>query len=53
MGVKTWQCPNCTCLNILPQTDDSGADLKCVACKLEVHLDKVGSLTSGPIAPKS
>lgn len=53
MATKTWSCPSCTCLNLLPVVDQDGADLKCVACKLEIHLDPDGKLNHGAIAPRS
>ena len=53
MGVKSLQCPNCTCLNVLPQVDDDGADITCVACKFAIHVTKTGKLEHGQIAPRS
>jgi len=53
MGVKTLQCPNCTCLNVLPQVDEDGADLQCVACKFPIHVTKTGKIEHAPIAPNS
>jgi Zn ribbon nucleic-acid-binding protein len=50
---KTFQCPNCTCLNVLPQVDEDGAHVKCVACKFEIFITKTGKLEHGPIAPNS
>jgi hypothetical protein len=53
MGVKTIACPNCTALNLLPQVDDDGAEIHCVACKLPMHITKTGKLNHPPIAPRS
>ena len=53
MGVKTLECPNCTCLNTLPQTDEDGADVTCVACKFPIHVTKTGKLEHPPIAKRS
>lgn len=53
MAHKTWTCPSCTCLNNLPQVDDDGADVHCVACKFPVHITKTGKLEHAAIAPNS
>lgn len=53
MAAKTWACPNCTCLNMLPQVDDDGLETKCIACKFDVRITKTGKLDHRAIAPRS
>jgi uncharacterized paraquat-inducible protein A len=50
MGVKTFNCPNCTCVNVLPQVDDDGTEVKCVHCKIPVTITKTGKISTPPIA---
>ena len=53
MGVKTFECPNCTCVQHLPQTDDDGATVNCLHCKVPITISKSGKVTTAPLAPKS
>jgi len=53
MAVKSIACPNCTALNIMPQVDEEGADLQCIACKFPFHVTKTGKLEHKAIAPRS
>lgn len=50
---KTFACPNCTAVNLLPAVDKDGADLHCVHCKFPIHVDAAGKLSHPPIAPNS
>lgn len=53
MGLKTFECPNCTCVQTLPQTDDDGVTLNCIACKVPITVTKAGKVSTAPLAPKS
>jgi len=53
VGVKTFACPNCTCVQTLPQTDDDGVTIKCIHCHVPVEISKTGKVSTAPIAPRS
>ncbi len=55
MGLKTYFCPNCNCVLVLPQFDGETV-VTCIACHVPVTLAmKAGKLdvSTAPIAERS
>lgn len=38
MAIKTFQCPNCTCVMALPQFEGNEVSITCIACKAAITL---------------
>ena len=38
MAIKTFACPNCTCIMPLPQFDGTDTTVTCIACKAVLKL---------------
>jgi len=52
MALKSFECPNCTCVQVLPSVDDDTV-IKCIHCSVPITISKAGKATTAPLAPKS